>query len=148
MAAAEAGGPEGTPAPAAARRPHARKAVTKVEQPHGGALLSGGVEGNRGGTGRPKSEVRALALEGAERAIPVLIDIVEDAQLRKKKPAVVAIAGDKLLKYGLGTQKEITVDEVKGRVRKTIDAARELLPPEAYPGLFADFMARLNAIWR
>jgi hypothetical protein len=39
-----------------------------VEQPHGGALLSGGVPGNKGGTGRPPDEFKARMRELVTRA--------------------------------------------------------------------------------
>ncbi|GJG88711.1 hypothetical protein tb265_38920 [Gemmatimonadetes bacterium T265] len=133
-------------AKAAAKVPakRTRRKVATVPQPHGGALAVQGTPGNQGGPGRPKNEVRAAALEGADEAIPVLRGIVLDAKLRTKRPAVVVLAADKLLKYGLGTQKEVSIDEVKGRLRKTIDLARELLPPD----LFRDFAARLHTVWR
>lgn len=43
-----------------------------VPQPHGGALLAGGLPGNRGGPGRPKEELRArmrAMLDGAHDAM-------------------------------------------------------------------------------
>jgi hypothetical protein len=46
--------------------------VVLVLQPHGGALLSGGMPGNRGGPGRPRSDVRMLCRQGLEDAVPTL----------------------------------------------------------------------------
>src|SRR5688500_5267785 len=48
---------------------------TKVSQPHGGALNSGGTPGNRGGLGRPPSEVRRLAREAFAERLPTLARI-------------------------------------------------------------------------
>ena len=39
-----------------------RSASLLIKQPHGGALLQGGVNGHKGGTGRPSSAIRKLLL--------------------------------------------------------------------------------------
>lgn len=98
----------------------------KVPQAHGGALLAGGMPGNKGG-GRLPFAVREAALEGAAKAIPKLI-----AHLDDKDNDVVQGAADKLLKYGLGTQKDVrlTMDDVKDRLARTLDTIRKHAPPE------------------
>ena len=131
-----------------------RKSPTKSPTPkpgdlvvpaHGnGMIRNGSLPGtNAGGSGRPKSEVRAAALEGADRAIPKLIAIVENAELLKKRPAVVALAADKLLKYGLGTQKEVSVEDVKHRLVRTIGVLRDELASD----VLARVVERLRPIW-
>ncbi|HEX7828675.1 MAG TPA: hypothetical protein VF787_03430 [Thermoanaerobaculia bacterium] len=40
----------------------------KVKQPHGGELLTGGVPGNKGGTGRPPDKFKAMCRELASSA--------------------------------------------------------------------------------
>lgn len=76
--------------------------VPVVRQAHGGALRRGGT--NRGGPGRPRSEVRRLALVGAAKAIPRLIEIVTDAESERRD---VIAASRVLCEFGLGRQLEI-----------------------------------------
>lgn len=113
----------------------AKTAVAKVAQAHGGALYAGGVPGNSGGSGRPRSEVRAAALAGAAKAIPRLV-----AQLDSHTPSVVQGAADKLLKYGLGTADDSSVpaDDVRGRLSKSMDTIRRLAPPRLAMQIFAE----------
>ena len=68
-----------------------------IQQPHGGALLSGGVEGNRGGSGRPPSAVRLRCLAGFFERIGVAETIADDpaANPRDRLAAL-----DLLAKYG------------------------------------------------
>jgi hypothetical protein len=48
-----------------------------IPQEHGGALLAGGVPGNAGGPGRPKSEIReALARAVDEEGVPFIRDVL------------------------------------------------------------------------
>lgn len=77
-----------------------------VPQPHGGALLAGGKPGNIGGTGRPKSQVRAALLASFDARIPLLEEIVDntEAKIEERLKAL-----DMLAKYGLGTKDEVTV---------------------------------------
>lgn len=53
-------------------------------QPHGGSLLSGGVPGNRGGTGRPPSAVRELCLQAFEDRIPIAMSLADDPEVRPR----------------------------------------------------------------
>ncbi len=71
-------------------------------QPHGGALRRGGT--NRGGPGRPRDAVRRLALRGAARAVPRLIQIATDPA---SEPRDVIAAARVLLEFGLGRQLEV-----------------------------------------
>ena len=49
-----------------------------IPQPHGGALLPGGVVGHKGGGGRPRSLVREAALLAFDERIEVLGAIADD----------------------------------------------------------------------
>lgn len=122
-----------------AKKSAVKSAVKLIPQPHGGALAAGGIPGNPGG-GRPRSEVRAAALEGAAEAIPKLRAMIETGDAR---PEVIVQAADKLLKYGLGTVHEISVDEVKGRLQRTVDLIRAELSPEDA----ARVLAGMRPIW-
>lgn len=119
----------------------AHAVVPMREQPHGGALRTGGT--NKGGPGRPKSEVRAAALEGAEKAIPKLVAMIENKTLHTKRPEVVIQASERLLKYGLGTQTEVSVEDVKHRLTRTLTVLREELAPE----ILARVLGKLKPIW-
>jgi hypothetical protein len=65
-----------------------------IPQPHGGALRNGGT--NRGGTGRPKSEIRRACAEAFDSRIPRLLQIMDEAST----PAEYMKALDLLGKYG------------------------------------------------
>ena len=62
----------------AARNRHPKK----VRQEHGGALLTRGVPGNKGGPGRPRSAIRDLSALAFEQRIPVLEEIADDKKAR------------------------------------------------------------------
>lgn len=131
---------------AAAARKTAKKSASAagprpplVPQPNGrGALLAGGMPGNRGGTGRPRDEVRQMALDGAAAAVPKLVALLE-----RDDDDIVVKAGKELLRYGLGPAKEISVDVVKGRLRETIRVLHEMLPPADA----ARVVAALRPVW-
>jgi hypothetical protein len=67
-----------------------------LPQPHGGALKTSGTVGNRGGTGRPKSEIRKACAEAFDSRIPRLLQIMDEAST----PAEYMKALDLLGKYG------------------------------------------------
>lgn len=50
-------------------------APARVPQAHGGELLAGGLPGHKGAGGRPRNEIRELALRGYEEALPILIEM-------------------------------------------------------------------------
>jgi hypothetical protein len=72
-----------------------------IEQPHGGALLSGGVPGHKGGGGRPASEVRARCMGSFAERIKVLEEIADNPA---SSPSDRRAAVDTLGKYA-GLQK-------------------------------------------
>ena len=49
-----------------------------IPQPHGGALRNGGT--NKGGTGRPKNEIRDTARRNFDEAMPLLEEIKQDPE--------------------------------------------------------------------
>ena len=48
-----------------------------IPQPHGGALLPGGMSGNKGSTGRPREELREMFRLSAESGIEELVKILD-----------------------------------------------------------------------
>jgi len=122
-------------------RPRRRPAPSGslVAQRHGGALLTGGRPGNRGG-GRRRADVRAAALLGADEAVPRLLAMLRNPRAR---PVLVIQAAQLLLKYGLGTVRELSVEEVKDRLRLTIEVLRTELPADEAQRV----LARIRPIW-
>ena len=133
-----------------------KKLATKLAKPRGprpalvprpdgrGALFSGGVPGHRGAGGRPPSVVRAAALEGAAKAVPKLISILEDKQAEDRD---VIAAADRLLKYGLGPAggpaNVMSIDRVREQLRATIGIITRALPAEQAE----DILAQMEPIW-
>ena len=79
-----------------------------VEQEHGGALLSGGVRGNRGGPGRPPSAIREAAQQGFVDGLPVLRAIRDNEDERASdRIRAVEVMG----KYGGVDKIALTVEE-------------------------------------
>ena len=125
-------------------RPNRKTAVetaglSLIPQPHGGALLSGGVPGNNGG-GRPRSVLRQRLRGSFEDRIPVLEEIADDpnADCQDRIRAL-----DVLAKYGIGTVRELSVDEVRERLRNTVEIIREALAPAVADSL----LSRLRPVW-
>ena len=58
---------------------------TLLPQKHGGALLSGGVPGNRGGIGTPPAELRGAMRDILEEGLPHLREFVTDNR-KKERP--------------------------------------------------------------
>ena len=81
--------------------------VDKRKQPHGGALNLGGTPGNRGGMGRPASEIRALFRGDLLATRQAIIDLIGDREPcetcgRKTTDADLIRLGDFFARYGLG----------------------------------------------
>jgi len=68
-----------------AEKSAATPVVEKIPQPHGGALLSGGMPGNVGGTGRPPDAWRALCRTLASRT--EMVQTAEEVLKDKNHPA-------------------------------------------------------------
>lgn len=58
-------------------KPTSKSTGELIPQPHGGALLAGGVPGNRGGVGQPPSVIRSLSREAWAERLPVLTTIAD-----------------------------------------------------------------------
>ena len=114
--------------------------VERIPQKHGGALLAGGQPGNRGGLGKPPSALRERLRGSLEQRIEVLEEIADnpDALDRDRIKAV-----DILGKYGLGTLRELSVEDVRERLRATL----ELLKQELHEDDADRLIARLRGIW-
>lgn len=116
----------------------ARALPGKVRQPHGGALNRGGTPGNAGG--RPPSVLRARLRGSFEDRVKVLEEIADDAKL----PPVDRIrAIDLLGKYGIGQLRELSVEAVRERVRRTLQVVSDSLPPAEA----ARIISQLRAVW-
>ena len=130
-----------------------------VPQPHGGALRMGN-PGNRGGHGRPRSSIKAIAKKELRKRIGhlsafadgVAVSLVEDdtdptkpaqklvthavkVETRVKALEVLAkIAGDHT----------VALSEVKGRLKRQVEMIRQTLPPEVAD----DLLHKLAEVWR
>jgi hypothetical protein len=123
-----------------------------VPQPHGGALYSGGVPGHNGrNAGRPPSALRERLRGSLEDRVAVLEEIADDrvavleeiADDPESQPSDRIRSIDVLAKYGLGTVREVTVDQVRGRLRQTLAIIRAELPSLEAERL----IERLQEVW-
>lgn len=97
-----------------------------VTQPHGGALRYGSEPGNTPGAGRPPSIVRARARSGFYDRIPTLEKIADnDKTAAADRIRAIAVLG----KIGVDGGK-VNVEEVRLRMRHTLDVIRAQLTPE------------------
>ena len=145
----------------------------KVPQPHGGALNAGGTPGNRGGVGRPPSEVRRMAREMFEARLPVLEQIVlgrvvvpleergpscgheptgEDAKTcervieRAVRPGEQVRAMEVLGRIGMGTA--VSIDDIKARLIAQVRETREWAKAEGLTGHQVDrLLSKLDDVW-
>ena len=121
-----------------------RKALpAKIPQPHGGALYAAGVPGNDGG-GRPPSMLRKRLAVSLEKRIPVLEQIADGAAIvrlrspdgEERETLISAPVGERLKaidlmgKYSIGTVREMSTDQVRERIRETLNVIRARLPKE------------------
>jgi hypothetical protein len=117
-----------------------RALPTLVPQPHGGALYSSGVPGHVGGSGRPPSALRARLRGSLEARVSVLEEIADSPEA---DPADRIRAVDILAKYGLGAASDVTVDQVRERLGRTVEVIRRRLPAE----IAASILNEMRAIW-
>ena len=120
------------------KRPHA-KSVALVPQLHGGAIRTGGNPGNKGGTGRPPSAIRARMREHLDSEV---LDSVMD-EFEKGELDTLDVA-EFLAKYGLGTMKEVSVENVRERLRLTLEVLRREL---SAPQLRA-IIPQIEGVWK
>ena len=151
-----------------------RSVPTKVLQPHGGALNSGGTPGNRGGIGRPPSEVRRLAREIFAARLSVLDQIAEgritvplrerctscghepalgDEELRERaieravRPGEQVRAMEALARVGMSGN--VSVDDIRVRMIAQVRATREWGSDNGVaPELVDQLLERHHACWR
>ena len=93
-----------------------------VPQPHGGALLAGGLKGNPGG--RPASEIRRLLRGSFESRVPIL-EKFADGEVTQASAADRLRAIDMIGKYGLGETKAESHDEASPKVIAGLTAVRD-----------------------
>lgn len=148
-------------------------AVAKVPQPHGGALNVGGTPGNKGG-GRLKEEVRNAYLSlGATKGHAVVSSVLDGkVQIRyvgecpqckftglipeglelqaiidqvKSTVDQQLKANDQALKYGLGTQDEMTLtsDQVKALCQSYSQSVMQIVA-ELVPDAFLAIQSRVE----
>jgi hypothetical protein len=72
--------------------------------------------------------------------IAIIEEIADDASLR---PGDRVRAIDLLARYSLGEQRGVDVEEVRAKLRSTVEAIRQLVPSEAASPL----LERLREIW-
>lgn len=105
-------------------------------QPHGGALRNGGT--NKGGTGRPPNEVRALASKIGYKVLEHYDERIEDLD-----DATRTKVGDMALKYGIGSKVELLLSNEKLMEFVGIAAAK-YLNPEQIDEFLSDIEALAN----
>lgn len=112
--------------PPAKKRGAAKPPSEKVEAPmpvlmpqsHGGALLAGGVPGNRGGSGRPPGLTRQLAA----RKMPKHVRTLDDIALGKTTVTIV----EKCPECGYEPKEKSTSDPILVKPSDRVSAIREL----------------------
>jgi hypothetical protein len=139
--------------------------LPKVPQAHGGALLLGGVPGNKGGPGRPSREMREQLRERAAARYHVLeetadgvirLPLTRTCEHCGKSPTkrarrgrsdldpieLAAKSGDRLralelmFRFGLGEQREVVDSEsIRDSLRAQRKIIREILPEDVAEAL-------------
>ena len=92
-------------------------------QPHGGSLRNGGTPGNRGGTGRPKNEIREAARRDFEAAMPLIAETALNLEHPNWKTAI-----DTLVKVAGLQQTDVTSND------KAIETLRVVFEDEPKRG--------------
>lgn len=118
----------------------AAKLPALVAQSHGGALLGGGLPGHAGGGGRPSSALRERLRGSFQERVKVLEEIADDP---RADPQDRIRAIDILAKYGLGVTRELSVDEVRDRLRETVALIRRTLSPHQA----TEVLGQLRQVW-
>lgn len=106
-------------------------------------LLPGGMPGNKGGTGRPPSQLRAamrdiLAKHGIEK-LEKIVSGTEDGVSPSESLKGIEVCG----KFGLGEAKQVVPEEVCNAIAEVL-AEDERIPAEAIPDIVDKLIARLK----
>lgn len=100
-----------------------------IPQDHGGALRNGGT--NKGGPGRPASEIRKRLRGSFDKRIPILEKIADKARgmgANGDKTRAMDLMG----KYGLGTERTITIvgdEDIVHALLWMEEVVRDVAPP-------------------
>ena len=115
--------PDGEPEAAA------NKVVNKVAAPNGGQWNAGGTPGNKGGTGRPPSEIRQVCREKGYDAIQVLAGMLEAHESKETllSPTEAIRLADVLSKYGVGSTIQYTMGSPE-TLKLVIETVERLYP--------------------
>ena len=92
------------------------------------------------GTGAPPSELRAK-MRGSLADRIAIAEGIADSEAASDADRLRAV--DLLAKYGLGTMKEVSVENVRERVSKTLDVIRARCSPEQAQAILAE----LRPVW-
>lgn len=142
----------------------AKKTANKTAKPSprsGVSLPVGAHPGNTGGkkgrSGRLPSMIRDLAREGFADNLDTLIQMADGHVVRRVRvgdaetESVVNVevsdrlrAIDLLGKYGLGTVREVSIEDVRERVHRTLDVVQERTSPDQC----AAIIEAIRPIWR
>lgn len=113
---------------------------TKIPQPHGGALNSGGTPGNKGGPGNIPRRIRLKAGEMLEgKALPRMDETLENGT---RMEAVAAT--NTLVKIALPTQKEHTFVSDTAVYEAWAGVVAERFGPEVLAELLPEVKSRLG----
>lgn len=108
-------------------------------------LLPGGVEGNKGGTGRPPSQLRAamrdiLANHGIEK-LERIVSGTEDGVSPSESLKGIEVCG----KFGLGEAKQVVAEEVIQALAEVL-AEDERIPEDCIGDITSKLIEKLKAI--
>lgn len=120
-----------------------RRKSRPIPQAHGGVLVPGAGRGPAKGApnaGRPPSAVRAILRESFVNRVPLAEAIADDPSF---PPSERLRALDLLGRYGLGTTREMSVEDVKERLAETVSAVRRIVPPPHAEEL----LVTLRGVW-
>lgn len=117
--------------------------VARIKQPHGGALLAGGVKGNRGG--RSPAALRSVCRNEFAKIIPkvkALTRATRDADgkiTERPDPRTLLRAAELFARYGM--DQAISVSDAKTALRATKAELDEYLPPDQAETLWNRIMS-------
>jgi len=115
-----------------------------IEQPHGGALLTGGVKGNSGGPGRPPNQFRLKSAQTYSKLNDLVDRKVEKWTTLENADEIPTdqIKGlmDTTGRFGLGDAKVVVDDEMIDKVMQVIE---EHCPDQAQV-ILQDLLAKLK----